>query len=127
MAAASVGTLNEAARALQLKYSTALTGTTERKPRWEECTDLVSGSLGNAVGAMYVREYFSEDSKQSVLEMVGDLRTTFNSMIEDLDWMDADTRYDLQQYHASSSLFHFFFEYLKYLEHLKKNYKFEKI
>jgi len=92
VAAASVGSLNEAARALQLKYSTALTGTTERKPRWEECTDLVSGSLGNAVGAMYVREYFSEDSKQSVLEMVGDLRTTFNSMIEDLDWMDADTR-----------------------------------
>ena len=43
ISAASVGSLNEAARALQLKYSAALTGTTERKPRWEECTDLVSG------------------------------------------------------------------------------------
>lgn len=43
VSAASVSYLNEAARNLQLKYSSALTGTTERKPRWEECTDLVSG------------------------------------------------------------------------------------
>ena len=43
VSAASVSYLNEAARNLQLKYSAALTGTTERKPRWEECTDLVSG------------------------------------------------------------------------------------
>jgi predicted metalloendopeptidase len=43
VSSASVGYLNEAARNLQLKYSAVLTGTTERKPRWEECTDLVSG------------------------------------------------------------------------------------
>jgi hypothetical protein len=40
---ASVSYLNEAARNLQLKYSAVLSGTSERKPRWEECTDLVSG------------------------------------------------------------------------------------
>ena len=39
----SVSYLNQAARKLQLKYSSVLTGTTERKPRWEECTELVSG------------------------------------------------------------------------------------
>lgn len=43
VSAASVSYLNEAARNLQLKYSSVLTGTTARKPRWEECTDLVSG------------------------------------------------------------------------------------
>lgn len=43
VAGSSVSYLNEAARNLQLKYSTVLSGTTERKPRWEECTDLVSG------------------------------------------------------------------------------------
>ena len=40
---ASVSYLNEAARNLQLKYSAVRSGTSERKPRWKECTDLVSG------------------------------------------------------------------------------------
>ena len=42
ISAESVGYLNDAARNLQLKYSTVLSGTPERKPRWEECTGLVS-------------------------------------------------------------------------------------
>ena len=37
-----VNYLNEAARNLNLKYWTALTGSSEYEPRWEECTDRVS-------------------------------------------------------------------------------------
>lgn len=43
VSAASVSYLNEAARNLQLNYWSVLYGTTERRPRWEECTDFVSG------------------------------------------------------------------------------------
>nr|CAG4648509.1 EOG090X01U4 [Polyphemus pediculus] len=89
---ASVSYLNEAARNLQLKYSSALTGTTERKPRWEECTELVSGSFGNAVGALYVREYFEEAARQSAKEMVKDIRDTFDEILDELEWMDDETR-----------------------------------
>lgn len=92
VSSASVGYLNEAARNLQLKYSAVLTGTTERKPRWEECTDLVSGSFGNAVGAMYVREYFEEAARQSMNEMVKDIRSVFSEIIDELEWMDDETR-----------------------------------
>jgi len=53
---------------------------------------LVFGSLGNAVGAMYVREYFKEDSKQAALEMVNDFRTVFSEMLDELEWMDDATR-----------------------------------
>ena len=40
---ASVSYLNEAARNIQLEYSTVLSGTPERIPRWEECNGFVTG------------------------------------------------------------------------------------
>ena len=41
-AAASVSYLNEAARKLQLDYTSALTGKGEREPRWKECVGVVT-------------------------------------------------------------------------------------
>ena len=49
--------------------------------------------MGNAVGAMYVRTYFKEDSKKYALDMVNDFRAVFDEMLDELDWMDNDTRY----------------------------------
>jgi len=97
----SVSYLNEAARKLQLKYSSVLTGTTERKPRWEECTELVSGSFGNAVGAMYVREYFEEEARQSAKSMVKDIRDVFDEILGELEWMDEETRIRAKEKAAS--------------------------
>lgn len=97
----SVSYLNQAARKLQLKYSSVLTGTTERKPRWEECTELVSGSFGNAVGAMYVREYFEEEARQSAMSMVKDIRNVFDEILDELEWMDEETRVRAKEKAAS--------------------------
>ena len=41
---------------------------------------------------MYVREYFDESSRQSINEMVKDIRSVFIEMIDELDWMDDQTR-----------------------------------
>lgn len=38
------------------------------------------GSLANAVGSMYVQEYFKEDAKAAALEMVADIRAEFNQV-----------------------------------------------
>ena len=32
--------------------------------RWRTCVGAAKGSLANAVGSMYVRQYFQEDAKQ---------------------------------------------------------------
>ena len=50
------------------------------------------GSLANAVGAMYVQKYFKEDSKQTALEMVQDIRREFDTILKEIDWMDPETR-----------------------------------
>ncbi|XP_053978584.1 neprilysin-2 isoform X1 [Hylaeus volcanicus] len=91
-AASSVSYLTEGIRKRQLQYSTALSGKTEREPRWKECIDTVSGSLSISVGALYVRKYFKEDAKKNAVEMVADIREEFTKILKTVDWMDEDTR-----------------------------------
>ncbi|KOX75065.1 Membrane metallo-endopeptidase-like 1 [Melipona quadrifasciata] len=91
-AASSVSYLTDGIRNRQLQYSTALSGKTEREPRWKECVDTVSGSLAISVGAMYVRKYFKEDAKKNAVEMVADIRQEFTEILKKVDWMDEETR-----------------------------------
>ncbi|KAK9304003.1 hypothetical protein QLX08_004498 [Tetragonisca angustula] len=91
-AASSVSYLTDEIRKRQLQYSTALSGKTEREPRWKECIDTVSGSLAISVGALYVRKYFKEDAKKNAVEMVADIRQEFTEILKKVDWMDEETR-----------------------------------
>ncbi|XP_016921652.1 neprilysin-2 isoform X2 [Apis cerana] len=91
-AASSVSYLTDEIRKRQLQYSTALSGKTEREPRWKECIDTVSGSLAISVGAMYVRKYFKQDAKNNAVEMVADIRKEFTKILKKVDWMDKDTK-----------------------------------
>ncbi|CAH1183162.1 unnamed protein product [Phaedon cochleariae] len=91
-AASSVSYLTEALRKRQLDYTTIVTGRTEREARWKECIDISAGSLSIAAGALYVRKYFHEDAKQNALEMVADIRTEFEDILKEVDWMDEETR-----------------------------------
>ena len=44
----------------------ALHGTEQAPPRWQMCVEQVNSHLGMAVGAMFVRKYFDEYSKNDV-------------------------------------------------------------
>lgn len=78
----SVSYLTDDIQKRQLQYTTELSGKTEREPRWKECIDMVSGSLGISVGSMYVRKYFKEDAKNTALEMVGDIKEQFRKILK---------------------------------------------
>lgn len=41
---------------------------------------------------MYVQKHFKEDSKQAALEMVADIRREFDSILDEIDWMDPRTK-----------------------------------
>ncbi|CAG0881750.1 unnamed protein product [Cyprideis torosa] len=88
----SISYLTEELRDIQLDFSTKLTGQTERQPRWKECMGVVLGSFANAVGSMYVRRFFKEESKKAALDMVHDIRDEFNRILDEIDWMDEVTR-----------------------------------
>uniref|UniRef100_A0A8D3DE65 Neprilysin n=1 Tax=Scophthalmus maximus TaxID=52904 RepID=A0A8D3DE65_SCOMX len=71
----------------------ALSGTTSEAAVWRQCALYVNNNMDNAVGRLYVQEAFSEKSKELVSrEMIKDIREVFISNLDDLTWMDAETK-----------------------------------
>jgi endothelin-converting enzyme/putative endopeptidase len=73
-------------------YSRKLNGQPEQEPRWKRCSNSVNGALGEALGKVYVAQYFAGDSKAKMLEMVGDIEAAMGRDIDSLDWMSLATR-----------------------------------
>ena len=48
--------------------------------------------LGEALGQIYVKKYFPEESKQRMLELVGNLKTSLGEHIQNLAWMSDATK-----------------------------------
>ena len=40
---------------------------------------------------MYVREYFDESARKSANEMVQNIQSVFNEVLDEIDWMDNKT------------------------------------
>lgn len=73
-------------------YQKALSGQQEIKPRWERMYWSVDGNLGDALGQLYVKKYFTEDAKNRMLDLVNNLSTAFEARINKLDWMSDSTK-----------------------------------
>jgi len=73
-------------------YGQILSGTKEPKPLWKRATGMVNGTLGEAVGQMYVQKYFPEENKERMLALVKNLQTSLGQRIEALDWMSDETK-----------------------------------
>ncbi|XP_048823332.1 endothelin-converting enzyme 1-like isoform X5 [Lagopus muta] len=61
-------------------------------PRWKFCISDTDNNLGFALGAMFVKATFAEDSKQVAEEMIAEIKTAFEESMETLQWMDEETR-----------------------------------
>ncbi|MEA3500684.1 MAG: M13 family metallopeptidase N-terminal domain-containing protein, partial [Candidatus Marinimicrobia bacterium] len=72
-------------------YSTFLSGQDKMRPRWKRVQNATNGVMGFALGQLYVEEYFPAESKERMLELVGNLREVLGERIEQLDWMSAGT------------------------------------
>ncbi len=73
-------------------YSNELRGVKQEAPRDEQCVDLTNRDLGEAVGKVYVQNYFPPENKQRVLAMVARLRQSMQEDFHDISWMDDSTR-----------------------------------
>ena len=78
-------------------YGRDLSGTEERSPRWKRCSSQVNGALGEALGEVYVQQYFAGDSKAKTLEMVGDIEHAMDRDLQSLDWMSPETKVRAEQ------------------------------
>lgn len=73
-------------------YNSELTGAKKLKPRWERIYMATDGSLGEALGQLYVKKYFTEDAKKRMLDLVNNLEKSFDNRISHLDWMSDSTK-----------------------------------
>ncbi|XP_046689150.1 neprilysin-2-like, partial [Homalodisca vitripennis] len=61
------------------------------EPRWKECIGVAS-SLSLALSSLYVERYFDETSKKAALNMTNMIREEIIRDIQELDWMDEETK-----------------------------------
>jgi predicted metalloendopeptidase len=77
-------------------YGTVLSGVTEQRPRWKRGVSVTQGALGEAVGKLYVDQYFPADRKARMEELVKNLLATYKTSIDKLDWMTPATKKQAQ-------------------------------
>ena len=73
-------------------YGKTLTGTPELRARWKRAVSVVEGSMGEAVGRIYVERHFSPTAKTEMDALVGHLIDAYRGSIQNLEWMTEETR-----------------------------------
>ncbi len=73
-------------------YGKVLSGREEPSPLWKRAVGIVNGTMGEAVGQMYVKKYFPEENKERMLALVKNLQHALGVRIEALTWMSDTTK-----------------------------------
>lgn len=73
-------------------YGKVLSGREEPSPLWKRAVGIVNGTLGEAVGQMYVAKYFPEENKERMLALVHNLQKALGIRIQNLAWMSDETK-----------------------------------
>ncbi|WP_405200283.1 M13 family metallopeptidase [Christiangramia sp. LLG6405-1] len=73
-------------------YSKTLQGAKEQRPRNERALSSINGTLGEALGKLYVEEHFPAEAKKKAQEMVDNILKAYENRINNLSWMSEDTK-----------------------------------
>ncbi len=73
-------------------YGKVLSGRQEQQPWWKRATSTVSGTLGEAIGQLYVEKYFPSEAKERMLTLVNNLKVALGERIDEQDWMSDVTK-----------------------------------
>jgi len=93
-------TLNDAAGQLSTEidkanwdfYSKTLNGSVAQKPADERALRTVNGSVGEALGKLYVDEMFPPEAKEKAEKMIENVIEAYKARITALDWMGDSTK-----------------------------------
>jgi len=73
-------------------YGQYLQGRERQRDRWQRAVSEVEGSLGEAVGKVYIERHFPPSSKAAMEGLVANLRLAMTENLKDLAWMTPATR-----------------------------------
>jgi len=87
------GFLDDKTYDIAFDFSRVLSGQAEKKPRWKRAVAMLDGSLGEEIGRLYVKKYFSDAAKKRMQTLVKNLQSALKMRIEQLDWMSENTKH----------------------------------
>lgn len=73
-------------------FGKVLGGQQQNRERWKRGVGAVGDALGEAIGQVYVKKHFPEDSKAKMQVLVDNLLKAMKPRIEALDWMSPETK-----------------------------------
>lgn len=76
----------------RVEFRKILLGIQSERHRWSQCVEWTNKKMGMAVGALFIRDNFKQDSKETALEMIHTIREAFNELLAENHWMDDETR-----------------------------------
>jgi putative endopeptidase len=76
----------------EFEFNKIISGQAVQKSRGEQMASILDRSMGQALGQLYVKKYFTEAAKKRMLELVNNLQKAFAERIRKLDWMSDSTK-----------------------------------
>ena len=73
-------------------YSQTLQGAKKQRPREERALQVVNGTVGEALGKLYVEQKFPAEAKEKASKMIKNIFLAFENRINKLAWMTPETR-----------------------------------
>ncbi len=73
-------------------YSKELTGAKQQRPRNERALSTLNGSIGEALGKLYIDAKFPPEAKAKAEEMIKNVMLGFEKRINALEWMSTETK-----------------------------------
>ena len=77
-------------------YGKTLSGVEEIEPRWKRGVGAIERSQGEALGKLYVAQYFPPERKARMEALVKNLLAAYKQSIDKLDWMSPKTKKEAQ-------------------------------
>jgi putative endopeptidase len=74
------------------EYRKTLSGVSVPRPRWKRVLDAEENAMGEALGQLFVKEYFNEKAKKRYTDLVEAIRSVYRERINQLTWMSAETK-----------------------------------
>jgi putative endopeptidase len=73
-------------------FNQVLTGQKVQTPRWQRMSQLTDGTIGELLGQLYVKEYFTPAAKERMDQLIKNLVKAYEVRIKGLEWMSDETK-----------------------------------
>lgn len=73
-------------------YSKAMRGSKKQLPREERALSVINGTIGEALGKLYVEKHFPAEAKVKAKKMIDNVMLAYQNRIDNLEWMTPETK-----------------------------------